>query len=131
MRSSNPRVLSFVFALELILLPPAFVAAATVVNPICTNNSVSFNPGNGQDIVVRPGFKVSVFATGLNFPTGIAFRGNQNGFEVFVLESVHGLPCRCNHVTTSVVGAAVSPNNPLTPRIPVLNPSGHLVRGPL
>ncbi len=131
MRSSNPRVLSFVFAFALFLIPPAFVAAATVVNPICTNNTVSFNPGNGQDIVVRPGFKVSVFATGLNFPTGIAFRGNQNGFEVFVLESGHGLPSRCNDETSSVVGGEFSPTNPFTPDILVFNESGQLIRGPL
>src|SRR6266851_2319420 len=128
MRSSNPRVLSFVFAFALFLIPPAFVAAATVVNPICTNNTVSFNPGNGQDIVVRPGFKVSVFATGLNFPTGIAFRGNQNGFEVFVLESGHGLPSRCNDETSSVVGGEFSPTNPFTPDILVFGESGQLIR---
>jgi hypothetical protein len=61
-----------------------------VANPICTNNTVSFNPDKGQDIVVPLGFKVSVFATGLNFPTGIAFRGDGESFEVFVLESGHG-----------------------------------------
>ena len=131
MRSSNPRVLSFVFAFALFLLPPAFVAAATAVNPICTNNTASFNPGNGQDIVVRSGFKVSVFATGLNFPTGIAFRGNQNSFEVFVLESGHGLPSRCNDETSSVVGGEFSPTNPFTPDILVFNESGQLIRGPL
>ncbi len=131
MRSSNPRVLSFVFAFALFLLPPAFVAAATAVNPICTNNTASFNPGNGQDIVVRSGFKVSVFATGLNFPTGIAFRGNQNSFEVFVLESGHGLPSRCNDETSPVVGGQFSPTNPFTPDILVFNESGQLIRGPL
>src|SRR5229473_4313413 len=125
------RVLSFVFAFALFLLPPAFVAAATAVNPICTNNTASFNPGNGQDIVVRSGFKVSVFATGLNFPTGIAFRGNQNSFEVFVLESGHGLPSRCNDETSPVVGGQFSPTNPFTPDILVFNESGQLIRGPL
>src|SRR5258708_7213364 len=128
MRSSNPRVLSFVFALELILLPPAFVAAATVVNPICTNNSVSFNPDNGQDIVVPPGFKVSVFATGLNFPTGIAFRGNHKRFDVFVLESGRGLPSRCNDETSSLVGGVFSPSNPFTPDILVFHEDGDLTR---
>src|SRR6266852_280588 len=131
MRSSNPRVLTFVFALALFLMPPAFVAAATVENPICTNNTASFNPDNGQDIVVPRGFKVSVFATGLNFPTGIAFRGNQNSFEVFVLESGHGLPSRCNDETSSVVGGEFSPANPFTPDILVFNESGQLIRGPL
>jgi hypothetical protein len=75
-----------------------------------------FNPGNGEDIVLRPGFKVSVFATGLNFPTGIAFRGNSQGFEVYVLESEHGLPSPCND--QSAVGAGdFNPTNPFTPDI--------------
>ena len=58
-----------------------------VANPICTNNTAQFDPGNGQDIVLPPGYSVSVFKSGLNFPTGIAFRLTSNGgFEVYVLE---------------------------------------------
>jgi hypothetical protein len=87
-----------VFALALLLTLPVVVAAApvTVANPLCTNNTALFNPDTGQDIVLPPGFTVSVFAKGLNAPTGIAFRGNRDRFEVFVLESGHGLPSRCN-----------------------------------
>src|SRR5713101_8786306 len=131
MRSSKPRAISFVFALALFLTPPAFADPATVANPICTNNTVSFNPDQGQDIVVPPGFRVSVFTTGLNFPTGIAFRGNQERFEVYVLESGHGLPSRCNDETSPVVGGQFSPTNPFTPDIQVFNESGQLIRGPL
>src|SRR2546428_9663382 len=76
-------------------LHPSSVSA-DVANPICLAEIVHFNPGTGQDIVVPAGFKVSVFKAGLNGPTGIAFRGDAKRFEVFVLESGHGLPSRCN-----------------------------------
>jgi hypothetical protein len=99
-----------------------------VANPICTNNTVSFNPDKGQDIVVPLGFKVSVFATGLNFPTGIAFRGDGESFEVFVLESGHGLPSRCNDETSSVVGGEFSTTNPFMPDILVFSEIGQLIR---
>ena len=101
------------------VMPATFAATPpTVANPICTDNTAFFDPGNGQNIVVPSGYTVSVFKSGLNFPTGIAFRrarqGDQSehgdnsdrfddgssktndGFEVFVLESGHGLPSRCN-----------------------------------
>ena len=78
----------------LLFAPQTF--AATVVNPICTNNTALFDPGNGQDIVAPQGYQVSVFKSGLNFPTGIAFRGDAQNFEVYVLESGHGLPSVCN-----------------------------------
>src|ERR1700682_5741265 len=89
-------VLSIVLAPVLGLTLPAIATAATVVNPLCTNNTALFDPGTGQDIVVPPGFKVSVFASGLNMPTGIAFLGNSQQFKVYVLESGHGLPSACN-----------------------------------
>jgi glucose/arabinose dehydrogenase len=127
-RSGWARSISFVFAIALFLILPHLAAAETVANPVCTNNTASFNPGNGQDIVVPSGFKVSVFAKGLNFPTGIAFRGNENRFEVFVLESGHGLPSRCNDETSSVVGGEFSPTNPFTPDILVFSESGQLIR---
>src|SRR5258708_5681922 len=128
MRSSRPRAISFVFALALFLTLPAFADPTTVANPICTNNTVSFNPDQGQDIVVPPGFRVSVFATGLNFPTGIAVRGNQERFEVYVLESGHVLPSRCNDAASPVLGGHVSPPNPFTPDIRVCRETGHLIR---
>ncbi len=75
-----------------LLALPTVAAAATVANPLCPNNTAMFNPDNGKDIVVPEGFTVSVFASGLNMPTGIAFLGNSKKFQVYVLESGHGLP---------------------------------------
>jgi hypothetical protein len=117
------------FALVLIL--PTLATAQTRGNPLCPNEDVFFDPGHGQNIVVPPGFQVSVFAQGLNFPTAVAFRGDGRSFEVFVLESGHGLPSRCNDETSSVVGGEFSATNPFTPDILVFNESGRLIRGPL
>ena len=83
------RLLSYVSAGVLASMAPVAAQAATVGNPLCPGEDVQFNPGNGQDIVVPPGFTVSVFKSGLNFPTGIAFRRAGPGFEVYVLESGH------------------------------------------
>jgi hypothetical protein len=105
--------------------------AATVANPECPVEAVSYNPGNGEDIVVPSGYNVSVFAKNLNFPTAVAFKGNKNHFEVYVLESGHGLPSRCNDETSAVVGGVNSPTNPFTPDILVFNQNGSLLRGPL
>ncbi|MFQ5774220.1 MAG: hypothetical protein ACE5GS_06870, partial [Kiloniellaceae bacterium] len=58
--------------------------AQMVGNAACPGEEVFFNPGNGEDIIVPSGYKVEVFASGLNFPTNIAFRGNKRNFEVFV-----------------------------------------------
>jgi len=115
----------------LLTLPTFAAAAAPVGNPNCPGEEVFYNPGNGKDIVVPPGFKVSVFAKGLNFPTAVAFRGNARRFEVSVLESGHGLPSRCNDETSSVVGGVFSLANPFTPDILVFDQSGNLIRGPL
>jgi hypothetical protein len=105
-------------------MSPIAAEAATVANPICTNNTALFNPDKGQDIVVPPGFKVSVFRSGLNFPTGVAFLGNSNDFEVYVLESGHGLPSVCNDQSNPIVGGDFSKTNPFTPDILVFNKSG-------
>jgi glucose/arabinose dehydrogenase len=110
---------------------PAVAEAATVANPICTNNTAVFNPGQGQDIVVPAGFKVSVFVSGLNFPTGIAFRGNSQNFQVYVLESGHGLPSVCNDQSSLIVGGEFNAANPFTPDILVFNRAGTLIGGPL
>src|SRR5437773_10660937 len=133
MRSRVDRVrwLVLTVAFALLLSLPHLVTAATVVNPLCPGEDVFFNPGNGEDIVVPPGFQVSVFKSGLNFPTAVAFRGNSQRFEVFVLESGHGLPSRCNDETSSTVGGQFSPTNPFTPDILVFNESGQLLRCPL
>ena len=66
-------------------------------NAACPGEQVFYNPGNGEDIVVPEGFRVEVFARDLNFPTGIAFQGDENRFAVFVMESGTGLPGRCNN----------------------------------
>src|SRR5712691_1795993 len=108
--------------------PPAALAAS---NPVCPAETVFFNPGHGQDIVVPSGFEVSVFAKGLNFPTAVAFRGDGRRFEVFVLESGHGLPSRCNDETSPLVGGELSATNPFTPDILVFDQSGNRIRGPL
>src|SRR3989449_11223107 len=115
----------------LVLTLPTLATAQTRGNPICAGEDVFFNPGNGENIVVPSGFEVSVFKSGLNFPTAVAFRGNRQRFEVFVLESGHGLPSRCNDETSSVVGGEFSATNPFTPDILVFDESGSLIRGPL
>jgi hypothetical protein len=104
---------------------------ATVTNPICPTEFALFNPDNGSAIVVPSGFKVSVFKSGLNFPTGIAFLGNSQKFEVYVLESGHGLPSRCNDQDSPLVGGTFSKTNPFTPDILVFDQGGNLIRGPL
>ena len=100
--------------------------AATVSNPLCPGEEVLFNPDHGQDIVVSQGFTVSVFASGLNFPTGIAFRGDAHRFEVYVLESGVFPTSRCNDgvawQTKGLLG------NPFTPDIRVLDRNVKLVR---
>jgi len=120
-------------SLALSLIRPTGVGAAPpmVGNPLCPGEDVFYNPGNGEDIVVPAGYKVSVFAKGLNFPTAVAFRRNGPGFEVFVLESGHGLPSRCNDETSAAVGGQFSATNPFTPDILVFDESGNLIRGPL
>ena len=105
--------------------------AATVANPACTTETAFFSPGNGEDIVVLPGYKVSAFATGLNFPTGIAFRGSPGHFQVFVLESGHGLPSQCNEQANAAFGGVFSPSNPMTPDIVVFDQNGNKIAGPL
>jgi glucose/arabinose dehydrogenase len=111
---------------------PVFAQATPVANPNCPAEAVSFNPGNGEDIVVPPGFKVSVFASGLNFPTGIAFlmKGQSKEFEIYVLESGHGLPSRCNE-QGSFGSGQFDPTNPFTPDIVVFDQTGKKIRGPL
>ena len=114
-------------ALAPIFAMPAFASAATVANPLCPDNTAIFNPDSGKDIVVPPGFTVSVFKAGINFPTGIAFRGNRQNFEVYVLESGHGLPSRCNEQTNFGSGD-FDATNPFTPDILVFDSNGKLLR---
>src|SRR5262249_51094478 len=104
--------------------------AATVANPLCTDNTALFDPGTGQNIVLPAGFTVSVFATGLNMPTGIAFLGNAQQFQVYVLESGHGLPSVCNEQGSFGTGD-FDPSNPFTPDILVFDQNGNKIAGPL
>src|ERR1051326_7672252 len=82
--------------LLLAMLPTSISAqgSTTAGNPICEGEGVTYDPGDGQDIAVPAGYQVSVFARDLNFPTGIAFQGDANNFQVYVLESGTGLPDR-------------------------------------
>jgi len=120
-------VLASVAALAPAFTVPALSSAATVANPLCPNNTALFDPDSGKDITVPPGFTVSVFKAGLNFPTGIAFRGNKENFEVYVLESGHGLPSRCNEQSNFGSGD-FDPKNPFTPDILVFDSNGKLLR---
>jgi glucose/arabinose dehydrogenase len=112
-------------------------SADTRSNPNCPVEKVFYDPGHGEDIVVPDGFKVSVFAKDLNFPTGIAFRGDKNHFQVFVIESGKGLPSGSNEATDcnsndkATVGGSTSPTNPFTPDLLVFDEKGNKVAGPL
>jgi hypothetical protein len=114
-------------ALALVFALPGVALAATVANPLCPDNTAAFNPDQGQDIVLPPGYSVSVFKSGLNFPTGIAFKGSPGHFEVYILESGHGLPSRCNDQSAFGVGD-FDPTNPFTPDILVFGQDGTLLR---
>jgi hypothetical protein len=122
-------ILTAVFAFVFLALPTA-PSAATVSNPLCPAEFVLFNPGHGEDIVVPDGFTVSVFASGLNAPTGIAFLGNSKKFTVYVLESGHGLPSKCNDQSAFGSGD-FDPKNPFTPDILVFDQLGNQIGSPL
>ena len=124
MRMKRPLVLTTAVAFAPFVALPTAAEAATVTNPICPTEFALFNPDDGKDIVVPDGFKVSVFASGLNMPTGIAFLGNSNRFDVYVLESGHGLPSKCNEQGPPPFSAT----NPFTPDILVFDQSGTLKR---
>jgi glucose/arabinose dehydrogenase len=126
------------FAAWLMVTPllalPTAAKAQTVSNPStapdCMNNTAFFNPKLPPSINLPPGFTASVFAAGLNAPTGIAFRGNSSSFQVYVLESGHGLPSVCND-EMAWPGGPFDIHNPFTPDILVFNQNGNLTRGPL
>jgi hypothetical protein len=105
---------------------PGVAVGATVGNPLCPGEEVLFNPGSGEDIAVPDGFAVSVFASGFNFPTGIAFLGNSHRFEIYILESGAFPASRCND------GAAWQakglPGNPFTPDVLVFDQNAKLLR---
>jgi glucose/arabinose dehydrogenase len=113
-----------------ILALPNIAAAQIVKNPLCPAETAIYAPGHAQDIVVPLGFQVSVFARGLNMPTGIAFLGNKSNFKVYVLESGHGIPSICND-QTKIGSGNFDPTNPLTPDVLVFDKSGNKIGGPL
>jgi hypothetical protein len=133
-----------VFALVFLVAPQA---GAQGKNATCPGEDVFFNPGSGEDIVVPPGYKVEVFASGLNFPAGIAFRRggekqhmDEHGhmspshehkgsrFEVFVTESGTSLPGRCNGAVDFAGTGAADADNPFLPQVRVLDDHGTTVR---
>jgi hypothetical protein len=134
MEPKRLRALTVACAFAPLLALPAVAQAATVVNPStspqCMDNTAFFNPKLPPSIVLPAGFTASVFASGLNMPTGIAFLGNASSFQVFVLESGHGLPSVCNDETLWP-GGEFDINNPFTPDILVFNQNGTKIRGPL
>jgi len=113
---------------------PLSAQAQIVNNPVCAGEGVFYNPGNGEDVVLPRGFKIEVFARGLNFPTDVAFVGDKKNFKVLVLESGTGLPGRCNTNTLSLTPGAprvFSPTNPFMPDLLIFDSSGHKIAGPL
>jgi hypothetical protein len=134
MRRNRSQTLAAALALALVLALPTVTRAATVANPSsspqCMDNTAFFNPTLPPSITLPPGFRASVFASGLNMPTGIAFLGNASSFQVFVLESGHGIPSVCNDETLWP-GGEFDINNPFTPDILVFNQNGTKIRGPL
>ena len=104
---------------------------ATKSNAACPLETVLYDPGNGEDIVVPRGYKVSVFAQGLNFPTGIAFLGDKKHFKVLVVESGTGLPSACNNNELPDFGGKFSPGNPFTPDLLIFDQDGRKVAGPI
>jgi glucose/arabinose dehydrogenase len=115
----------------LVALGLAGPAAADRSNPNCPVETVFYDPGNGEDIAVPAGFKVSVFAKDLNFPTGIAFVGSKNDFQVLVIESGKGLPAgnNCNNNDTPFVGGSFTATNPFTPDLTVFDKNGRCLQG--
>jgi hypothetical protein len=63
------------FLLTGIVLSPSEASTKEAGNAACPEHEVFFDPGKGEDIFIPSGFKIEVFATGLDFPVSIAFRG--------------------------------------------------------
>ena len=99
MRLDRYPILTAALLFAPVLVQPKMAAAQIVKNPLCHAETVIYAPGHSQDIVVPPDFQVSVFASGLNMTTGIAFLGNKSHFTVYVLESGHGVPSISNDQT--------------------------------
>src|SRR5215510_6283471 len=108
----------------------AFAQTANNPNPGCAGETVFYNPSNGQDVVLPKGYKIEVFIKDLNFPTDIAFVGDDDNFKVYVLESGTGLPGACNNNATVPGVGKFSPANPFTPGILVFDKRGKKIAGP-
>jgi hypothetical protein len=134
MRRNRSQALTAALALAPLVALSTTATAQTVSNPStapdCMSNTAFFNPNLTPSINVPPGFTASVFVSGLNAPTGIAFLGNSSSFQVYVLESGHGLPSVCND-EMAWPGGPFDIKNPFTPDILVFNQNGTLIRGPL
>jgi hypothetical protein len=130
MRLDRSLIVTAALVIAPVLVQPKMAAAQLVKNPLCPAETAIYAPGHAQDIVVPSGFQVSVFAKGLNQPTGIAFVGNKNNFKVYVLESGHGLPSRCNDQSMFGTGD-FDPTNPFTPDVLVFDKFGNKIAGPL
>jgi hypothetical protein len=130
MRQNRSRTLYAVVACAPFLALPSMAEAATVANPLCPDNTAFFDPTLPPGINLPPGFTATVFAAGLNAPTGIAFAGNPVQFQVYVLESGHGLPSVCNN-EMAWPGGEFAADNPFTPDILVFDKNGRKIAGPL
>lgn len=130
MSKRSGRSFLVVFLLCVALSSGATLASAQMAtNAACPEEAVFFNAGNGEDIIVPPGYRVDVFASGLDFPTNIAFRGNARRFEAFVTEAGTGLPGRCNGADSFLAETGRDGlQNPFLPDVVVLNQNGAVVR---
>src|SRR5256884_535047 len=106
-------------------------ALADASNPVCPVETVFFDPGNAEDIVVPDGYKVEVFAKGLNFPTDVAFLGGKDNFRVLVLESGTGLPSPCNDNTKVPGIGKFDAKNPFPTDLLISARHGNKIGGPL
>jgi glucose/arabinose dehydrogenase len=125
-----PTVLAVVLALVGVFATFSLGSAQVVGNAACPGEEAIFSPGSGQDILVPPGYRVEVFASGLDFPTGIAFSGNARRFEVFVTEAGTGVPGRCNGAVFFKANAPTVPDsqNPFLPQVRVFDQDGNRLR---
>src|SRR5215472_6768903 len=90
------RALQSALLLTSSLVAPTLAGAATVGNPLCPGEEVSFNPGNGEDIVVPDGFAVSVLP-----------RDSISQLGSLSAAILSGLRCTCSNPAPSRPAAAM------------------------
>ncbi|HSD60505.1 MAG TPA: hypothetical protein VLC55_06590, partial [Burkholderiales bacterium] len=129
--SRRRSVAGAIMAAGIFALPLSALADKTNPNPGCEVESVFYDPGTGQDVVVPEGYKIEVWAKDLNFPTDIAFVGDKRNFKAYVLESGTGLPSRCNNNAIVPGIDKFALNNPFTPDVLVFDMNGNKIAGPL